>query len=321
MRILPPPLPPHPRSSHHITCAAASFSTADVPSNFPTFEELQAARFPPTSVAVPTYTRPLDVQLPAGVSISDYWPVAFNFNPTPVAVFVAGSLDTMEYCNPAFAMLFGDKTARLHEGDRTMLARLAQDLSSGRRAFFTHAFTFVNDAGTVLLAEGNATSCLTASGMFAVIEVAPVLSRRKGVLSTLAPVSEINFFGSYFHNSPQPSALLMPSGYVLAVNRAFLKEVNLRESQEAVCTHIGSFFPAAYTMTKTMWEHWFQSDRPGYQVQLNVCVSCVAFRRGAADHHDHIRAYLLTVNSTSNHSVDDSRVSQPVDKKLKVDLN
>jgi len=270
----------------------------DATAHLPSFSSLAT----PLVLSAPTVQRKLDVALPIGVSISDYWPVAFNFNSVPIVAIAIPQL-TVVYCSPSFLLLVGgDKTTQLCRGDRLRLQSLSEDVIAGKREFFLHAFAFVSPVSKcVLLAEGNAASCLAAEGYFLVVEIKPLYSKKPGECTSLSSAGELNAFRSFFASWPQPCALLLPSGYIVSANTAFVKRHNSLQETDVVGEDVCELMPRLqlHDVLVNLWQQWIdKSESVNYAAEdgsFTITSAAFTHGHGVGQYRDQMRWFVLVL--------------------------
>lgn len=156
----------------------------------------------------------------------------------------------------------------------------------------------------VVVAEGNCSGCLTATGWFVVLELRPIFTKRVGMVTPKFPLAEHARFDCFFANSPLPAAMFLSSGVVIGANAAFCSavEAELRAGVlgEPLAQVLGRFKPIAgevMTAVASLAKSFHQLDQSRSAVLENNSGTLVAlsFQRGSAAHVDHLRAFLLTL--------------------------
>ncbi len=129
---------------HHL-----SFQSMDLSSNLPKLPSFSSLNLPP--IVLPEkndVARSIDVVVPAGRTLTEYWQGAFSDSETPILVLPA-ALDRVEFFNDKLEVLLG-VTGELSPAvlgprdslDFTLLEGHVANIVNQRKQFFVHFFTF-----------------------------------------------------------------------------------------------------------------------------------------------------------------------------------
>jgi hypothetical protein len=125
-----------------------SFQSMDLGSNLPKLPSFSSLNLPPLIVAEKAeVARSIDVVVPAGRTLGEYWAGLFGDSETPTLI-LPSAMDRVEFCNDKLEVLLGVKATPSVLGPRdsldfTLLESQVANIVNQRIQFFVHFFTFV----------------------------------------------------------------------------------------------------------------------------------------------------------------------------------
>jgi len=266
--------------------------------------------------SIPKAPKTIDVQLPSGKTMQDYWMLTLQHASSPFIV-LSSSLNKIAFANLSFQVLMGSQTdfsemkveELLGEGDMGFLKAQADAIVSQQISFFVHLATFQNNAGespALLVGETNVSGCFTQEGWFLVVEIWPLFSKKLGIVTSKNTFPEAVRFDSFFANAPTPAAVVAPSGIILAANLAFARQFANWDATKTPI--IGEYFKVLLSTSSeqfasqvaeaisSLTSNWFVSDARSIVLEGKNAASVVglSFMRGTNLNHDDIKCFLLT---------------------------